>query len=86
MRELSRISVHEGFYLWFDFEEKEEHYATPLYLYNVERKRINPGDETKLSLKLLHDISKTKLNKKKEILRQPSAIYIHYVSSIDALC
>ena len=85
MRELPRVSIHEGFYLWFNFEEKEEHYATPLYLYNVIREEINPDDETKLQLKLQQDISKTKLNKKKEILRQPSTIYIHYVSSIGSM-
>ena len=42
MSELPRLNIHKGFYLWLDFEEKEEHYATPLYLYNVERNRINP--------------------------------------------
>ena len=85
MSELPRLNIHKGFYLWLDFEEKEEHYATPLYLYNVERNRINPKDETKLYLKLEKDISKTKLNRKKEILRQPSTIYIHYVASIGSI-
>ena len=41
MRELPRGTIEEGFYLWFNFEEKEEYYATPLYLYNVNRKRID---------------------------------------------
>ena len=47
-----------------NFEEKEEYYATPLYLYNVNRKRIKQNDETRLCLELEKDISKTKLNKK----------------------
>ena len=52
MRELPRVNVIEDFYMWFDLEEKKEHYATPLYLYQVKRNRINPEDETKLYLKL----------------------------------
>ena len=31
MRELPRGTIEEGFYLWFNLEEKEEYYATPLY-------------------------------------------------------
>ena len=53
MRELPRVNVSEDFYMWFDLEEKKEHYATPLYLYQVKRDRINPDDETKLYLKFL---------------------------------
>ena len=85
MKEIPRVNIYEGFYLWFNFEEKEEYYATPLYLYNAKRERINPDNETRLYLKLEKDISKTKLNKKKEILRQPSTMYIHYVESIGAM-
>ena len=85
MRELPRVNIYDDFYIWFDLEEKKEHYATPLYLYNVKRDRIDPNDETRLYLKLEKDISKTKLNKKKEIIRQPSTIYIHYVESIGAI-
>lgn len=85
MRELPRVRVTEDFYMWFNFEEKEEYYATPLYLYNVNRKRIDENDETRLSLTLEKDIAKTKINKKKEIIRQPATIYIHYVESIGSL-
>ena len=67
MRELPRGTIEEGFYLWFNGEEKEEYYATPLYLYNVNRKRIDKNIETRLCLELEKDISKTKLNKKKEM-------------------
>ena len=63
MRELPRVNVSEDFYMWFDLEEKKEHYATPLYLYQVKRDRINPDDETKLYLKLEKDISKVKAGK-----------------------
>ena len=52
MRELPRATISEDFYMWFDLEEKKEHYATPLYLYQVKRDRIYPSDETKLYLKL----------------------------------
>lgn len=33
--------------MWFNFEEKEEYYVTPLYLYNVNRKRIDENYETR---------------------------------------
>lgn len=84
MRELPRHLVSEDFYLWFNFKEKEEYYSTPLYLYNVLRKE-KENDETRLYLELEKDISKTKLNKKKEIIKQPSTIYIHYAESIGML-
>ena len=85
MRELPRANISEDFYMWFDLEEKKEHYATPLYLYQVKRDRINPSDETKLYLKLKKDISKVKTGKDKEIIRHPSTIYIHYVESLGAM-
>ena len=69
MRELPRANISKDFYMWFDLEEKKEHYATPLYLYQVKRDRINPSDETKLYLKLKKDISKVKTVKDKEIIR-----------------
>lgn len=85
MRELPSTSILEDFYMWFDFKEKEEYYATPLYLYNVKRDRLDPKNETRLGLKLEQSISKTKINKKKEIIRHPSTIYIHYVESIGSI-
>ena len=85
MRELPRANISEDFYMWFDLEEKKEHYATPLYLYQVKRDRINPSDETKLYLKLKKDISKVKTGKDKEVIRHPSTIYIHYVESLGAM-
>lgn len=85
MRELPRVNVYEDFYMWFDLEEKKEHYATPLYLYKVKRERINPNDETKLCLKLEKDISKVKTGKDKEIIRHPSTIYIHYTENIGTM-
>ena len=85
MRELPRVNVIEDFYMWFDLEEKKEHYATPLYLYKVKTGRINPDDETKLYLKLEKDISKVKTGKDKEVIRHPSTIYIHYVENIGAM-
>ena len=66
MRELPHANISEDFYMWFDLEEKKEYYATPLYLYQVKRDRINPSDETKLYLKLKKDISKVKTGKDKE--------------------
>ena len=72
-------------HIYLQLLKKKEHYATPLYLYNVKRDRIDPDDERRLFLKLEKDISKTKLNKKKEIIRQPSTIYIHYEESMGAI-
>ena len=85
MKELPRVNVIEDFYMWFELEEKKEYYATPLYLYQVKRDRIDPDDETKLYLKLEKDISKVKTGKDKEIIRHPSTIYIHYVENIGAM-
>ena len=85
MRELPRVNIYEDFYIWFDLEEKKEHYATPLYLYQVTRDRIKPDDETKLYLKLEKDISKVKTGKDKKVIRHPSTIYIHYVENLGAM-
>ena len=85
MRELPRTNILEDFYLWFSFEEKEEYYATPLYLYNVKRERIDQDNETRIKLKIEKSISKTKLSKKKEIKRQPATIYVHYVENIGSI-
>ena len=92
MRKLPQYSFNEGFYIWFDINSKEEYYSTPLYLYNVLRKDTDKEndeekkrDETRVYLKLEKDISKTKLNRKKEIIKHPSTIYIHYAESIGML-
>ena len=84
MKELPRHIILEDFYLWFNIKEKEEYYSTPLYLYNVLREE-KEDDETRLYLELEKDISKTKLNKKKNIMKQPSTIYIHYAESFGML-
>lgn len=92
MKELPLHLVSEDFYIWFNIKEKEEYYSTPLYLYNVLRKDTDKEndeekkrDETRIYLKLEKDISKTKLNRKKEIIKHPSTIYIHYAESIGSL-
>ena len=92
MKELPSHLVSEDFYIWFNIKEKEEYYSTPLYLYNVLRKDTDKEndeektrDETRVYLKLEKDISKTKLNRKKEIIKHPSTIYIHYAESIGML-
>lgn len=92
MKELPSHLVSEDFYIWFNINEKEEYYSTPLYLYNVLRKDTDKEndeekkrDETRVYLKLEKDISKTKLNRKKEIIKHPSTIYIHYAESIGML-
>ena len=92
MRELPRHLVLEDFYIWFNMKDKEEYYSTPLYLYNVLRKDTDKEndeekkkDETRVYLELEKDISKTKLNRKKEIIKHPSTIYIHYAESIGLL-
>ena len=74
MKELPSHLVSEDFYIWFNIKEKEEYYSTPLYLYNVLRKDTDKEndeekkrDETRVYLKLEKDISKTKLNRKKQL-------------------
>ena len=84
MKELPRNIILKDFYIWFNMKEKEEYYSTPLYLYNVKR-TSKENDETRVYLELENDVSKVKLNKKKELIRQPSTIYIHYAESIGML-
>ena len=35
---LPEKNFFDSFYIWFNKEKKEEYYATPLYLYSVDRK------------------------------------------------
>ena len=84
-RQLPEHIIYEGFYIWFDFEEKKEHYSTPLYLYNVKRNTLDPKNETELHLELEKSISKTKTKKRDGEIKQPSTIYIHYTESIGAI-
>lgn len=52
MRELPHYLVLEDFYIWFNMKDKEEYYATPLYLYNVLRKDTDKeNDEEKRKMK-----------------------------------
>ena len=84
-RQLPEHNIFDGFYIWFDFEEKKEHYSTPLYLYNVKRTTLDSKNETELYLKLEKSISKTKTKKRDGEIKQPSTIYIHYTESIGAI-
>lgn len=81
MKEKENIDTSNGFYIWFNAEEKEEYFATPLYLYGVNRKEKNK-DKTKMELLLKKDISKIKKGEEKEIRKNPSYIQIHYVENI----
>lgn len=81
MRELPQHLILKGFYMWFNIKEKEEYYATPLYLYGVTRNEKD-NDETRQYLTLEKDIFKVKPNNKKEIRKHPSTIYVHYAESI----
>ena len=56
-------------------------------IWEIKNERITShlNDETKVVLKLEKAISRTKLNKKREIMKQPSTIYIHYFESIGLL-
>ena len=77
MRELPQF-INEGFYMWFNQQEKEEYYSTPLFLYGVKREE-KEKDETRLYLKLEKNIFGKRKNKyDNEIRKQPSTIYIHY--------
>ncbi len=85
MRKLPQNNILDDFYIWFNMKEKEEYYATPLYLYSVTRNE-HKEDETRLYLELEKDVFKFKSKKPiKEICRHPSTIYIHYAESIGML-
>lgn len=81
MKELPQHLILDNFYIWFDIKEKEEYYATPLYLYGVKRVEKN-NDKTRQYLKLEGDIRKIKHSNKEENYKHPSTIYIHYAESI----
>lgn len=85
MKDLLPDRIFNGFYIWFDFQRKEEYFATPLYLYGTKRK-WHEEDETRIYLELEQDIFKKKPdNNKREWRKQPSTIYIHYAESIGML-
>ena len=77
MEDLIPSEVWKSFYIWFDFDNRREYYATPLYLHNVKRKDL---DANNIELKLLGDVSEMKLTKEAVHLH-PSAISIHYIES-----
>jgi len=83
MRELPQSTFFEDFYLWFNIEEKEQYYATPLYLYSTIRK--DDYDDKKMYITLEKDIRDVKPSKKTEVLKHPAGIYIHYAESIGLL-
>lgn len=82
MKELPKNSFSDGFYIWFNFEEKEEYYATPLYLYNT--KRNGEIEDKRFSLELMGDISKIEPSKE-EARKHPAVINYPYVESIGLL-
>ncbi len=77
MEDLIPSEVWKSFYIWFDFDNRREYYATPLYLHNVMRKDL---DANNIELKLLGDVSKMKLTKEAVHLH-PSTISIHYAEN-----
>lgn len=82
MKESIMPIVSNGFYMWFNLKERKEYYATPLYLYSVIRKKINPDDETNLELILEEDISKRRIGKESTVIKNPSTLYIHYTENL----
>lgn len=83
MKELPENAFFDGFYLWFNIQEKEQYYATPLYLYSTVRR--DEYDNKKMFIELQKDISTLKPSKKEEVLKHPATIYIHYAESMGML-
>ena len=81
MNNLPESAFYNGFYIWFDFNNKREYYAAPLYLYNTVRKDI---DASNMSINILSDVSKYK-PKKDDVLIHPTSIVVHYSESIGML-
>ncbi len=77
MSELPTHTILDKFYIWFDFNNKKEYYATPLFLVNTTREYIDPNN---ITIKINSDMTKYKLTKE-EVLKHPSFISIHYTES-----
>ncbi len=72
MNKLPQYSFNEGFYMWFNPEEKEEYYSTPLYMY-----KTMPIDDLENKKRILvkeKNFYKHKPSKKVEALKHPATI------------
>ena len=63
MRELPRANIHENFYLWFNFEEKEEYYSTVLM-----NKGINSNSLAEITAAFLGVSKKKKKDKDAQVI------------------
>lgn len=83
MKELPAHTFFEGFYIWFNQEEKEEYYSTPLYKYST--KETNTNEYKRNFIELEKDISKIKPSKKEIVKKYPALIYAPFVETIGML-
>lgn len=78
-----KLPIHnffDGFYIWFDIDNKKEYYSTPLYQYKT--KCTGSFDDGKQIIKLEKSIKKSKPNKKLEALKYPALISYPFEENI----
>lgn len=80
MKELPEKGFFDGFYIWFDIDNKKEYYSTPLYQYKT--KSSGNFEDRKQAIKLEKSISKCKPSKKDEALKYPAFIIYPYEENI----
>lgn len=83
MKELPPHNFLDGFYIWFDIENKKEYYSTPLYQYNT--KCTGCFDDGKQIIKLEKSIKKGKPSKRTEALKYPAFISYPFEENIGSM-
>lgn len=76
MNNLPKNELFDGFYIWFNSNEKKEYYSTPLYFYHI--KSIQGTNYRRAYIELKKDISKAEPSKV-EISKEPTSLYAPYI-------
>lgn len=79
---LPERSFFDDFYIWFNSDKKEEYYATPLYLYSVDRK--DDFENRLLTLSFNKNEVKGRV-KEEQGLKYPGNMYFPYVERFGML-
>lgn len=77
MKKLPQGNFSEGFYIWFNPDEKVEYYSTPMYMYKTKHE----DDMDKHTRKIVqeNDFYKAKPSKKEAAPKHPTSIFFPYV-------
>ena len=77
MKKLPQGNFSEGFYIWFNPDEKVEYYSTPMYMYKTKHE----DDMDKHTRKIIQENNfyKAKPSKKESASKHPTSIFFPYV-------